>query len=61
MNTLVEIIIWLLVIVVVNWLLYTLVRNVVKIVVDIAVDKTTQYYKDQINILIGRLEEKNKE
>lgn len=61
MNTLGEIIIWLLVIVVVNWLLYTLVRNVVKIVVDIAVDKTTQYYRDQINILIGRLEEKNKE
>ena len=29
--------------------------------VDIAVDKTTQYYRDQINILIGRLEEKNKE
>ena len=61
MNTLGEILVALAIVIILNWIVYSLVLILVRKAVDIAVDKTTQYYRDQINILIGRLEEKNKE
>lgn len=61
MNTVGEILVALAIVAILNWIVYSLVLIIVKKAVDIAVDKATQYYRDQINILIGRLEEKNKE
>ena len=51
MNTLVELAIGLLVIAVANWLLYTLVKAVVKITVDIAYKKIALHYEKQIKAL----------
>jgi len=51
MNTLGELIIGLLVIAVANWLLYTLVKTVVKITVDIAYKKIASHYEKQIKAL----------
>ncbi len=61
MNTLGEILTALAIVAILNWIVYSLALILAKKAVDIAVDKTTQYYRDQINVLIGRLEEKNKE
>ena len=61
MNTVGEILVALAIVIVLNWIVYSLVLIIVRKAVDIAVDKTFQYYRDQINILTKRLEEKNKE
>lgn len=61
MNTVGEILVALAIVIVLNWIVYSLVLILVKKAVDIAVDKTSQYYRDQINILTKRLEENNKE